>query len=108
MNLGRAELLARADDGDVIVLDVRPSKEYAAGHIPGAISMPLDELERRLASLPPDAEVVAYCRGPYCVLAPQALKLLHRHGFRARRLEDGLPEWRQAGLPVTVGEEPQR
>jgi rhodanese-related sulfurtransferase len=106
--VGRAELLARADGGDVIVLDVRPSEEYAAGHIPGAISMPLGELERRLASIPPDAEVVAYCRGRYCVLAPQALSLLHRHGFRARRLEDGFPEWRQAGLPVAVGEEPQR
>jgi len=105
--VGRAELLALADDGDVIVLDVRPGEEYAAGHIPGAISMPLGELEGRLASLPRDAVIVAYCRGPYCVLAPQALSLLHRAGFRARRLEDGLPEWRQAGLPVAVGEERQ-
>ncbi|NOY54741.1 MAG: metalloregulator ArsR/SmtB family transcription factor [Actinobacteria bacterium] len=105
--VGKEELLSRADDGDVIVLDVRPGEEYEAGHIPGAISVPLNELERRLASLPRDAEIVAYCRGPYCVLAPQALELLHRHGFRARRLEEGLPEWRQAGLPVAVGKEPQ-
>lgn len=105
--VGSTELLARADDGDVIVLDVRPHEEYEAGHIPGAISVPLGELEERLASLPRDAEIVAYCRGPYCVLAPQALKLLHRHGFRARRLDAGLPEWRQAGLPVVVGKEPR-
>jgi len=101
--VGREELVARADDGDVIVLDVRPAEEYEAGHIPGAISVPLDELERRLSSFPRKAEIVAYCRGPYCVLAPQALELLHRHGFRARRLEGGLPEWRQDGLPVAVG-----
>ena len=105
--VGRAELLARADDGDVIVLDVRPREEYEAGHIPGAISIPLGELEQRLTSLPRDADIVAYCRGPYCVLAPQALELLQRHGFRARRLEEGLPEWRRAGLPVTVGKESQ-
>lgn len=104
--VGRAELLARADDGDVIVLDVRPPEEYEAGHIPGAISMPLRELRGRLSSLPQDAEIVAYCRGAYCVLAPQALKLLQRHGFRARRYEEGLPEWRQAGLLVAVGKEP--
>jgi rhodanese-related sulfurtransferase len=97
------ELLARTEDGSVLVLDVRPTEEYAAGHIPGAISIPLAELETRLADLPPGAEIVAYCRGPYCVLAPQALGLLHRHGFTARRLQDGLPEWRQAGLPVEVG-----
>lgn len=103
--VGRAELLARADDGDLIVLDVRPGEEYEAGHIPGAISMPLEELERRLSGLREDAEIVAYCRGPYCVLAPQALEVLHSHGFNARRLEEGLLEWRQAGLPVTVGKE---
>ncbi|GMQ93679.1 MAG: metalloregulator ArsR/SmtB family transcription factor [Acidimicrobiia bacterium] len=105
--VGRAELIARADDESVIVLDVRPGEEYEAGHIPGAISMPLEELEQRLSSLRKDAEIVAYCRGPYCVLAPQALELLHSHGFAARRLEDGLPEWRQAGLPVTVGKDPR-
>jgi len=99
----RDELLARADDGTLLVLDVRPQEEYSAGHIPGAISVPLAELETRLAGLPPDAEIVAYCRGPYCVLAPQALGLLRRNGFNARRLQDGLPEWRRAGLPVEVG-----
>ncbi len=101
--VGRAELLARSDDADVIVLDVRPPEEYEAGHIPGAISMPLSELRGGLSSLPQEAEIVAYCRGAYCVLAPQALKLLRRHGFRARRFEEGLPEWRQAGLPIAVG-----
>lgn len=99
----REELMARADDGGVVVLDVRPREEYDAGHIPGAISVPLGELEGRLDALPRDAEIVAYCRGPYCVLAPQALTLLRRKGYRARRLQDGLPEWRRAGLPVETG-----
>jgi rhodanese-related sulfurtransferase len=103
--VSRAELLARADGGDVVLLDVRPREEYEAGHIPGAVSIPLAELERRLTSLPREAEVVAYCRGPYCVLAPQAVEVLQRHGFRVRRLEDGFPEWRRAGLPVEVGRE---
>ena len=99
----REELLARTDDGSVLVLDVRPKEEYQAGHIPGAISVPLSQLEKRLADLPQEAEIVAYCRGPYCVLAPQALDVLRRHGFQARRLQDGLPEWRHAGLPVEIG-----
>jgi len=99
----REELMARADDGGVVVLDVRPREEYDAGHIPGAISVPLGELEGRLEALPRSAEIVAYCRGPYCVLAPQALTLLRRKGYRARRLQDGLPEWRRAGLPVETG-----
>lgn len=103
--VGREELLTRAEESGVVVLDVRPREEYLAGHIPGAISIPLAELEASLANLPGDAEVVAYCRGPYCVLAPQALTVLRRHGFRARRLQDGLPEWRRAGLPVAIGEE---
>jgi rhodanese-related sulfurtransferase len=98
--ISREELVARADDGTVVVLDVRPQEEYDAGHIPGAISVPLGELEARLEALPRDTEIVAYCRGPYCVLAPQALDVLRRHGFKARRLQDGLPEWRQAGHPV--------
>jgi len=100
-----AELLQRVKRDDVVVLDVRPPDEYASGHIPGAVSVPLEELEHRLGSLPRDAEIVAYCRGPYCLLAPRAVELLRERGFRARRLEDGLPEWRLAGLPVAVGEE---
>ena len=103
--VGRAELLERAQRDGIVVLDVRPRDEYASGHIPGAVSVPLEELEDRLASLPRDAEIVAYCRGPYCLLAPQAVEVLRERGFRARRLEDGLPEWRLAGLPVAVGGE---
>jgi len=99
----REELLARGDDDSVLILDVRPTEEYEAGHIPGAMSVPLGELEDRLAALPPETESVAYCRGPYCVMAPQALQLLRRHGYQARRLQDGLPEWRRAGLPVEAG-----
>jgi len=101
----REELLERAGQGEVVVLDVRPREEYEAGHIPGAVSVPLKELRQRMASLPKGAEIVAYCRGPYCVLAPQALELLRRRGFTARRLLDGFPEWRRAGLPVAVGED---
>jgi len=101
----RAELLRRAKSLDVVVLDVRPRDEYVAGHIPGAVSIPFEQLEHQLASLPDHAEIVAYCRGPYCLLAPHAVELLRRQGFRARRLEDGLPEWRLAGLPMAVGEE---
>jgi DNA-binding transcriptional ArsR family regulator/rhodanese-related sulfurtransferase len=96
----RAELLARAKRGDVVVIDVRPRLEYDAGHIHGSLSIPFDELERRLDELPAGIEVVAYCRGPYCVLAPQAVRLLRRRGRHARRLDSGMPEWRLAGLPV--------
>lgn len=102
--LTRDELGRRAADGDLVVLDVRPRDEYEQGHIPGSISVPLDELADRLRTLRRNAEIVAYCRGPYCVLAPQAVEVLRRHGFQARRLEDGMPEWRLAGLPVAVGE----
>lgn len=101
--VGRKELLARTERAEVVVLDVRPREEFEAGHIPGAISIPLDELRDRLGELPRDVEVVAYCRGPYCVLAPQAVELLAERGIRARRLDEGLPEWRLAGLPVAVG-----
>jgi len=101
--IGREELLAQAERGEVLVLDVRPREEYEAGHIPGALSIPLDELRARLGELPGGQEVVAYCRGPYCVLAPQAVELLTAQGIRARRLADGLPEWRLAGLPVAAG-----
>jgi rhodanese-related sulfurtransferase len=95
-----AELLDRVRKGVVTVLDVRPEEEYAAGHIPGAINVPLDKLERFLARLPKRKEVIAYCRGPYCVMSFQAVEQLRERGFRARRLENGLPEWRAAGLPV--------
>lgn len=96
-------LWKRLRKGEVVVLDVRPVEEYAAGHIPGARSVPLPELRRRLSELPKDAEIVAYCRGPYCVLAVEALQVLHRKGFRARRMAGGFPEWLEAGLPVQAG-----
>jgi len=97
----RVELLRRLKRGeDVVVLDVRPTEEFAAGHLPPAISIPLAELRRRLRELPRDKEVVAYCRGPYCAFAHKAVRILQQAGFRARRLEDGLPEWKAAGLPV--------
>jgi rhodanese-related sulfurtransferase/DNA-binding transcriptional ArsR family regulator len=99
----RAELLDRVSRGEVTVLDVRPREEYAAGHIPGAVSVPLGELAGYLDRLPRDREVVAYCRGPYCVLALDAVDLLSDHGFRATRLEDGVAEWRGAGLEVATG-----
>ena len=101
--LTRAELLRRLGRGDTVVIDVRPTEEYESGHIRGALSIPLDELARRVRELPKTKLIVAYCRGPYCVLAPQALTLLKARGFRARRLEDGLPEWRAARLPIASG-----
>jgi rhodanese-related sulfurtransferase/DNA-binding transcriptional ArsR family regulator len=94
------ELLARSRDGVVTVLDVRPTEEYAAGHVAGALNIPLAELKRRLDELPPGQEVIAYCRGPYCVLAYDAVAMLRQGGIAARRLDGGLPEWRLAGLPV--------
>ena len=98
----REELARRLEDGDdLVVLDVRPAAEHAAGHLPGAVSIPVGELRRRLAELPRDREVVAYCRGPYCAFAHEAVELLREEGFTARRLEDGLPEWQAAGLAVT-------
>ena len=101
--IGHHELLVRSERAEVVVLDVRPREEFEAGHIPGAISIPLEDLRTRLGELPRGLEVVAYCRGPYCVLAPQAVELLAQRGFRARRLDEGLPEWRLAGLPVAAG-----
>jgi rhodanese-related sulfurtransferase len=101
----RRELLERVELGDVLVLDVRPAVEYAAGHIPGAVSIPLDELEARLGELPASTEIVAYCRGAYCLLAASALELLGEHGFRSRRLQEGLPGWRLAGLPIASGKD---
>ena len=97
----REELARRLQDDDLVVLDVRPATEYAAGHLPGAVSIPVGELRRRLAELPADREIVAYCRGPYCAFAHEAVGLLREEGFAARRLEDGLPEWQAAGLAVT-------
>ena len=94
------ELLERAREGLVTVLDVRPPEEYAAGHLPGAVNIPLVELEKRLKEIDPAREVVAYCRGPHCVLAFEAVARLRGRGVQARRLKDGFPEWKQAGLPV--------
>jgi rhodanese-related sulfurtransferase/biotin operon repressor len=98
----REELLRRVEDGQAVVLDVRPAPEFAAGHIPGALSIPIDELPHRLAELPPDVEVVAYCRGAYCVLAHDAVRLLEAEGRRAVRLSEGMLEWRLADLPVAM------
>jgi rhodanese-related sulfurtransferase len=98
----RQELARRLADGDeLVVLDVRPTEEHAAGHLPGAVSIPLAELRRRLAELPRDREIVAYCRGPFCAFAHEAIAVLTDAGLTARRLEDGLPEWAAAGLAVT-------
>jgi len=104
--VGMDELLRRARSTDVVVLDTRPAREYLAGHIAGAISVPIDELHRRLRDLTKDKEYVAYCRGPYCVYADRAVEILRGSGRRARRLLDGFPEWRAAGLPVAKGLEP--
>jgi ArsR family transcriptional regulator len=98
--VSRKQLLQRAHTDLVTVLDVRPPDEFAVGHLPGAINIPLSELEARLAELDPDHEIVAYCRGPWCVLSFEAVAALRARGFKIRRLEDGLPEWRAAGLPV--------
>ena len=98
----RQELARRLHAGEpLVVLDVRPAAEHAAAHLPGAVSIPLEELRRRLAELPRDQEIVAYCRGPYCAFSHEAVRLLRSEGFTARRLEDGLPEWVAAGMPVS-------
>ncbi|MGH3508239.1 MAG: ArsR/SmtB family transcription factor [Nocardioidaceae bacterium] len=96
----RDDLRARLRDGDVVVLDVRPEAEYAAGHIPGAVSVPIADLTSRLGLIPDGADVVAYCRGPYCVYADEAVRVLAKRGVAAARLEDGYPEWAEARLPV--------
>jgi rhodanese-related sulfurtransferase len=99
--ISREDLLSRLEAGEpLVVVDVRPVEEYRAAHLPGALSIPLDELEERLRELPRGREVVAYCRGPYCAFAPQAVRTLRRHGFRARQLTDGLPEWAASGHRV--------
>ncbi len=96
----REELMQRVKQGLVTVLDVRPEEEYAAGHLPGAINIPPDELEQRLQALDPQQEVVAYCRGPHCVMSFDAVEKLRQRGIKASRLEDGFPEWKSAGYPV--------
>jgi len=97
------EVLARAKKGLVVVLDVRPEEEFAAGHLPGAMNIPIHQLEKRLKELPRRKEVVAYCRGPYCLMSYDAVTMLRKKGVKARRLQDGLPEWRAAGLPIERG-----
>lgn len=101
--VSRLELMDRLKAGLVTVLDVRPEDEFALGHLPGAINIPLAELEKRFTDLDAGQEIVAYCRGPYCILSYEAVAALRAHGFNVRRLEDGLPEWRAAGLPVESG-----
>ncbi len=94
------ELATRLREGSVVLLDVRPEDEYGLGHLPGALNIPLRQLERRLSELPRDHDIVAYCRGPYCVLSFEAVAALRTHGFNVRRLEKGFPEWKAAGLPI--------
>lgn len=98
--VSRTELLDRLRCGSATVLDVRPEDEFLQGHLPGALNIPLSQLERRLAELPPGREIVAYCRGPWCVLSFEAVAALRQRGYQARRLEDGFPEWKVAGLPI--------
>ena len=102
----KEELLHLLKDEGVMVIDVRPEVEYEQGHIPSARSLPVQNLKRRLAELPRDIEIVAYCRGPYCVYSDEAVRLLHEHGFKARRLSEGFPEWRAGGYPIEV-EQPE-
>jgi ArsR family transcriptional regulator len=100
--ISRAELLRRIKDKTVIVLDVRPQDEFALGHVPGARNIPVDALKHHLSRFDRDTEIVAYCRGPYCVMSFEAVALLRKRGFKARRLEDGFPEWKAAGLSVAA------
>lgn len=99
----KPKLIKRAKAGEVVILDVRPEDEYLAGHLPHAKSVPLGELEERLKEIPPEAEIVAYCRGPYCVLSQEAVRLLSAKGFKIKRMADGIAEWREAGLRIVVG-----
>jgi rhodanese-related sulfurtransferase/DNA-binding transcriptional ArsR family regulator len=94
------ELRKRMRDGDVTVLDVRPEDEYVSGHIPGAVSIPIAQLRRRLAELPQGREIIAYCRGPYCVYSVDAVEILRKHGYKARRADEGMPDWRARGYPI--------
>lgn len=100
----RDDLLERVRDGSVTVLDVRPAAEYRAGHIPGALSVPLVQLKKMLSGLPRDQDIVAYCRGPYCVLAVQAVEMLRKNGFNAIRLEEGVQDWQAMGLSISMGD----
>jgi DNA-binding transcriptional ArsR family regulator/rhodanese-related sulfurtransferase len=100
--VGRDELVARLERGDVVLVDVRPHREFVAGHIPGAFSIPIDELESRLTELPTGLDVVAYCRGRFCAFAEQGVRIIEAAGRKAYRLEDGMPEWRRAGHSVSV------
>ena len=103
--LDRDALVKRVRKGEVVVLDVRPAEEYRAGHIPGALSIPIQQLKRRLSELPKSQDIVAYCRGPYCVFSDQAVELLRAKGFQAVRLDEGILDWRARGLRVAVGEQ---
>ena len=100
--VSREELVRRLKEGTVTLLDVRPEVEYALGHLPGAVNIPMSELKRRLAELPKRREIIAYCRGPYCVMSFEAVAALRGEGYRTRRLEDGYPEWKAAGLQVEL------
>jgi rhodanese-related sulfurtransferase len=104
--IDREALVKRVRTGEVVVLDVRPAEEYRAGHVPGALSIPIRELKRRLSELPKSQEIVAYCRGPYCVFSDQAVELLRAQGFQAVRLDEGILDWRARGLRVAIGERP--
>jgi rhodanese-related sulfurtransferase/DNA-binding transcriptional ArsR family regulator len=101
--VGRRDLLKRLKAGDILVMDVRPEDEFRLGHLPGAVNIPLRELKKRLSALDPKLEIVAYCRSHYCVFSYEAVAALRAKGFKVRRLEEGFPEWRAAGLPVAVG-----
>lgn len=104
--ISREQLLEKLSDGNVTVLDVRPNDEFLLGHVPRAINIPFKQLKSRLSELRPGEQIIAYCRGPYCVLSYEAVALLRKIGFDAHRLEDGLPEWRAAGLPIESGPQP--
>lgn len=103
-SVNASKLMSRVEQGLVTILDVRPNEEYKQGHLPDAVNIPLEELKTHLVDFPMDREIIAYCRGPWCVLSFDAVEMLRKNGFKARRLDVGLPEWRQQGLPVHIGE----
>jgi rhodanese-related sulfurtransferase len=102
VRVDRKTLMAQANRGEIVVIDVRPPDEYLAAHLPYARSMPLAELAQRISELPRDVDIVAYCRGPFCLMSDEAVKLLHAHGLRARKTSDGISEWQAAGLPLAA------